>query len=112
LLRRGPVSHSSCIRIHDLQLDRLSQQVTRGGKRIDLSSKEFALLEYLITNGGTVISRDTLLQHVWGQSFECITNIVPVYIGRIRAKIDDCSECKLIRTVRGVGYVLTDKTEI
>ncbi len=111
LLRRGPVNHSSCLRIADLQLDRLSQEVARAGKRVDLSSKEFALLEYLMMNGGTVISRDMLLHHVWGQSFECITNIVPVYIGRIRAKIDDCFECKLIRTVRGVGYVLTDKPD-
>ncbi len=112
LLRRGPVNHASRIRIDDLELDRLLQQVTRAGRRIDLTSKEFALLEYLMTNTGTVISRKMLLENVWGQSFECITNIVPVYIQHLRAKIDDSFERKLIRTVRGVGYVLTESTEV
>jgi DNA-binding response OmpR family regulator len=112
LLRRGPVNHSSCIKIDDLELDRLSQQVTRGGQRLDLTSKEFALLEYLMTNSGTVISRNMLLENVWGQSFECITNLVPVYIRHLRSKIDDGFERKLIRTVRGIGYVLTDKAQV
>jgi DNA-binding response OmpR family regulator len=108
LLRRGPANHASRIRIHDLELDRLSQKVRRGDRRIDLTSKEFILLEYLMTNAGTVISRNMLLERVWGQSFECITNIVPVYIRHLRSKIDDGFECKLIRTVRGAGYVVTD----
>jgi two-component system copper resistance phosphate regulon response regulator CusR len=108
LLRRGPANHASRIRIHDLELDRLSQKVRRGDRRIDLTSKEFILLEYLMTNAGTIISRNMLLERVWGQSFECITNIVPVYIRHLRAKIDDGFECKLIRTVRGAGYVVTD----
>jgi DNA-binding response OmpR family regulator len=112
LLRRGPVNHSTCIKIDDLELDRLSQQVMRGGQRLDLTSKEFALLEYLMTNSGTVISRNMLLENVWGQSFECITNLVPVYIRHLRSKIDDGFERKLIRTVRGIGYVLTDKAQI
>lgn len=109
LLRRGPANHASRIRIHDLELDRLSQKVRRGDRRIDLTSKEFILLEYLMTNAGTVISRNMLLEKVWGQSFECITNIVPVYIRHLRSKIDDGFECKLIRTVRGAGYVVTDE---
>jgi len=112
LLRRGPVNHASRIRIDDLELDRLLQQVTRAGRKIDLTSKEFALLEYLMSNTGTVISRKMLLENVWGQSFECITNIVPVYILHLRAKIDDPFEHKLIRTVRGVGYTLTDSPEL
>lgn len=108
LLRRGPANHASRIRIGDLELDRLSQKVKRGERRIDLTSKEFILLEYLMTNAGTVISRNMLLEKVWGQSFECITNIVPVHIRHLRAKIDDGFEDKLIRTIRGAGYVVTD----
>ena len=108
LLRRGPANHDSRIRIHDLELDRLSQKVKRGDRRIDLTSKEFVLLEYLMTNAGTVISRNMLLERVWGQSFECITNIVPVHIRHLRSKIDDGFDFKLIRTVRGAGYVVTD----
>ena len=104
LLRRGPVSRSSVLRVGDLELDRLTQQVKRGGKRIDFTAKEYAILEYLVTNAGRVFSRTMILEHVWDQSFEGLTNIVDVYVRHLRMKVDDPFPTKLIRTVRGVGY--------
>ena len=108
LLRRGPVSRSSIVRVGDLELDRLSLQVKRAGKRIDLTSKEYSLLEYLMSNAGRVLSRTMIIEHVWDQSFDGITNIVDVYVRHLRNKIDDPYEHKLIRTVRGVGYTISD----
>jgi heavy metal response regulator len=111
LLRRGPVTRSSTVRVEDLELDRLSQQVKRAGKRIDLTSKEYALLEYLMSNAGRVLSRTMIIEHVWDQSFNGITNIVDVYVRHLRNKVDDPHEHKLIRTVRGVGYTITSGAE-
>ena len=111
LLRRGPVTRSSTVRVEDLELDRLSQQVKRAGKRIDLTSKEYALLEYLMSNAGRVLSRTMIIEHVWDQSFDGITNIVDVYVRHLRNKVDDPHEHKLIRTVRGVGYTITSGAE-
>jgi heavy metal response regulator len=108
LLRRGPVSRDSVARVGDLEVDRLSQQVKRSGKRIDLTSKEYSLLEYLVSNAGRVLSRTMIIEHVWDQSFDGITNIVDVYVRHLRSKVDDPYEQKLIRTVRGVGYTITD----
>jgi DNA-binding response OmpR family regulator len=89
LLRRGPVNRSNVVRVADLEVDRLTQQARRGGKRIELTSKEYALLEYLITNTGRVLSRNMILEHVWDQSFDGFSNIVDVYVGHLRTKIDD-----------------------
>src|SRR5690349_22329294 len=89
LLRRGPVSRSSVVRVGDLELDRLSLQVKRDGKRIDLTSKEYSLLEYLMSNAGRVLSRTMIIEHVWDQSFDGITNIVDVYVRHLRNKVDD-----------------------
>jgi two-component system, OmpR family, copper resistance phosphate regulon response regulator CusR len=111
LLRRGPVTRSSTVRVADLELDRLSQQVKRAGKRIDLTSKEYGLLEYLMSNAGRVLSRTMIIEHVWDQSFDGITNIVDVYVRHLREKIDDGHERKLIRTVRGVGYTIASGEE-
>lgn len=107
LLRRGPVSRDSVVRVADLELDRLSQQVKRSGHRIDLTSKEYSLLEYLVSNAGRVLSRTMIIEHVWDQSFDGITNIVDVYVRHLRSKVDDPFERKLIRTIRGVGYTIT-----
>jgi heavy metal response regulator len=107
LLRRGPVSRSSVVRVGDLELDRLSQQVKRAGRRIDLTSKEYSLLEYLMSNAGRVLSRTMIIEHVWDQSFDGITNIVDVYVRHLRNKVDDPYDQKLIRTVRGVGYSIS-----
>jgi heavy metal response regulator len=106
LLRRGPVTRSSVVRVGDLELDRLSQQVKRASKRIDLTAKEYSLLEYLMSNAGRVLSRTMIIEHVWDQSFDGITNIVDVYVRHLRNKVDDPFEQKLIRTVRGVGYTI------
>jgi two-component system copper resistance phosphate regulon response regulator CusR len=96
------------VKISDLELDRLSQQVKRAGRRIDLTSKEYALLEYLMVNAGRVLSRNMIIEHVWDQSFDGITNIVDVYIRHLRNKVDETHDTKLIRTVRGVGYTVTN----
>ncbi len=111
LLRRGPVNRSSVLRVGDLEVDRLSKQVRRGGKRIELTAKEYSLLEYFATNPGRVFSRTMIIEHVWDQSFEGLTNIVDVYVRHLRAKVDDAFPTKLIRTVRGMGYCLTDEAE-
>jgi two-component system copper resistance phosphate regulon response regulator CusR len=111
LLRRGPVNRSSVLRVADLEVDRLSQQVKRAGKRIELTAKEYALLEYLATNPSRVFSRTMIIEHVWDQSFEGFTNIVDVYVRHLRSKVDDPFPAKLIRTVRGVGYCITDDAE-
>jgi DNA-binding response OmpR family regulator len=111
LLRRGPVTRASVLRVEDLEVDRLSQQVKRAGKRIELTPKEYALLEYLATNPGRVFSRTMLIEHVWDQSFEGLTNIVDVYVRHLRSKVDDPFPTKLIRTVRGVGYGLGASTD-
>src|SRR5215472_12955196 len=107
-LRRGPVTRASTLRVRDLELDRLSQQVKRAGKRIDLTSKEYGVLEYLMANAGRVLSRTMILEHVWDQSFDGATNIVDVYVRHLRSKVDDPHEPKLIRTIRGLGYVISE----
>jgi DNA-binding response OmpR family regulator len=111
LLRRGPVNRSSVLRVGDLELDRLTQQVRRGGKRIELTAKEYGLLEYLVANAGRVFSRTMIIEHVWDQSFEGLTNIVDVYVRHLRAKVDDPFSTKLIHTVRGVGYSVSEEPE-
>jgi two-component system copper resistance phosphate regulon response regulator CusR len=111
LLRRGPVNRSSVLRVGDLEIDRLSQRVKRGGKKIELTGKEYSLLEYLATHPGRVFSRTMIIEHVWDQSFQGLTNIVDVYVRHLREKIDDPYEAKLLRTVRGVGYSLSDEVE-
>ena len=109
LLRRGPINRSSVLRVADLEIDRLSQNVKRGGRKIELTMKEYALLEYLATNPGRVFSRTMIIEHVWDQSFQGLTNIVDVYVRHLRTKVDDNWPTKLIQTVRGVGYSLSDE---
>jgi two-component system, OmpR family, copper resistance phosphate regulon response regulator CusR len=111
LLRRGSVSRANVLRVADLELDRLSQQVRRAGQRIDLTVKEYALLEYLMSNAGRVLSRTMIIEHVWDQSFDGATNIVDVYVRHLRNKIDEAHERKLIRTARGVGYAINPDDE-
>jgi DNA-binding response OmpR family regulator len=106
LLRRGPVNRSSTLTVGDLELDRLTQQVKRGGKRVELTAKEYSLLEYLMQNVEHVLSRNMIIEHVWDQSFDGITNIVDVYVRHLRSKVDDGHQSKLIRTVRGTGYMI------
>ncbi len=109
LLRRPPPNRTHVLRVADLEIDRLSQQVRRAGKRIELTAKEYALLEYLAAHAGRVLSRTMIVEHVWDESFEGLTNIVDVYVRHLREKIDDAAARKLIRTIRGVGYCVTDE---
>lgn len=109
LLRRGPVTRANVVQAADLEIDRISHQVRRGDDVIKLTSKEYSLLEYLAINKGRVLSRTMIIEHVWDQSFEGLTNIVDVYIRQLRAKIDDAYKVKLIHTVRSVGYCLSEE---
>jgi DNA-binding response OmpR family regulator len=108
LLRRPPPDRAHVLRAGNLEVDRLSQQVRRGGKPIELTGKEYALLEYLVAHAGRVLSRTMIVEHVWDGSFEGLTNIVDVYVRHLREKIDDPYPDKLIRTIRGVGYCVSD----
>jgi two-component system copper resistance phosphate regulon response regulator CusR len=111
LLRRGTAHQSSALKAHDLELDRLSQQVRRAGKKIHLTSKEYSLLEYFLLNANRVVSRTMIMEHVWDESFHGLTNIVDVYVRHLRAKIDEGHSKKLITTVRGAGYCLGTESE-
>ncbi len=109
LLRRTPAERADVLRIADLELNRLTQQIKRGGHRIDLTAKEYALFEYLLCSPGRVFSRTMILNHVWDQSFEGVTNIVDVYVRYLRKKVDEPFPLKLIHTVRGVGYCVREE---
>lgn len=107
LLRRGgKAKESEFLRAADLELDLLRRRVTRAGKRIDLTAKEFALLELLLRRQGEVLPRSLIASQVWDMNFDSDTNVIEVAIKRLRVKIDEGFEPKLIRTVRGMGYVL------
>ena len=106
LLRRGVNTRASVLKVADLELNRLTQQVRRQNTRIDLTIKEYALLEYLMTNAGRVLSRSMIVEHVWDKSFDGATNIVDVYVRHLRAKVDEPFGSRLIRTVRGAGYAI------
>jgi heavy metal response regulator len=98
------------LKYEDLELDLIRHEVTRGGKRIELTAKEFALLEYLMRNAGQVLTRDQIISKVWEYDFDANSNVVDIYIHYLRAKIDDeKASRKLIKTVRGVGYSLRVK---
>jgi heavy metal response regulator len=110
LLRRGsPDLQSSLLEIADLRMDLLTRRVTRAGREIPLTNKEFQLLEYLLRNKGRVLSRVILTEHIWDMSFDSGTNPVDVLINRLRRKLEDDFGAKLIHTVRGVGYVAREE---
>jgi DNA-binding response OmpR family regulator len=106
LLRRGGRSPEGYLRIDDLELNRVEHSVKRAGRLIELTPKEFSLLEYLMRNSGQNVTRAQIIEHVWNLSFDTMTNVVDVYINYLRKKVDASSERKLIHTVRGVGYQL------
>ena len=107
LLRRGKSTlEPNVLNAADLELDLLRRRASRGGRRIDLTAKEFALLELLLRRQGEVLPRSLIASQVWDMNFDSDTNVVEVAVRRLRAKVDDESEPKLIRTVRGMGYVL------
>ena len=107
LVRRGSrTTEPTSLQVGDLEVDLLSRKVTRAGKKIELQAREFALLEYLMRNAGRVVTKTMILSHVWDYSFDPQTNVVDVLVCRVRNKVDKSFEPKLIRTIRGMGYVL------
>jgi DNA-binding response OmpR family regulator len=112
LLRRSHLPSESVLVVADLKLDRVERRVERAGSRIELTTKEFALLEYLMRNAGRRVTRAMIIEHVWNLTFDTTTNVVDVYINYLRRKVDDGHAQKLIRTVRGVGYELNGSSAV
>ena len=110
LLRRGDRSLAT-YRIADLTLDVAHRRVSRAGRKIELSSKEFALLEYLLRHARHMVTRTSIIEHVWDIHFDSVSNVVDVYVKYLRNKIDKNFSPPLIRTIRGVGYMLTDEDD-
>ena len=109
LLRRHSESKSPVLSLADLSLDPASRQVFRGGNRIELTSKEFAILEYFLRNVGRVLTRSMIINHAWDYDYEAETNVVDVYIAYLRKKIDAPYHPKLLHTIRGTGYVMREE---
>ncbi|HTR27379.1 MAG TPA: response regulator transcription factor [Terriglobales bacterium] len=106
LLRRSHLPAESVLKVQDLNLDRVERKVERGGRAIELTTKEFALLEYMMRNAGRRLTRAMIIEHVWNLTFDTATNVVDVYINYLRRKVDDGYPTALIHTIRGVGYEL------
>jgi DNA-binding response OmpR family regulator len=104
LLRRGGETKTMRLQVGDLVLDTLARRASRGGRVIELSTREYALLEFLMRHPGQVLGRTQIVDHVWSYDFLTTSNVVDVYIGYLRRKIDDDFEIKLIQTVRSAGY--------
>lgn len=111
LLRRGPALRAETLVIADLRISTRARRAERAGRSIELTSKEYALLEYLARRAGEVVSRADIAEHVWDERFDPFSNVIEVYVQRLRRKIDDDNLVKLIRTRRGEGYVLMDAGE-
>lgn len=111
ILRRGRARDPQVIRVADVELNFVRRRVTRGGQRIDLTAKEFALLELFLRHPGEVLSRTRIAENVWDMNFHSDTNVVDVAVRRLRAKIDDQFTPKLIHTLGGMGYVLRVREE-
>jgi DNA-binding response OmpR family regulator len=106
LLRRRHEGRTPLLTLDDLTVDPATRRVTRGARRIDLTARQYALLEYFLRNAGRVLSRQMIAQHVWGLAFDAESNVIDVYVGYLRRKIDRDRERRLLHTVRGAGYVL------
>jgi DNA-binding response OmpR family regulator len=109
LLRRSTITAgSSTMRVRDLSVDPVARRVERAGKVIELTQKEYALLEYLVRNAGRIVSRQMISEHVWKHDVDPLTNVVDVYINYLRKKLDEDKHNPLIQTVRGRGYLIKD----
>ncbi|PIQ97960.1 MAG: DNA-binding response regulator [Nitrospinae bacterium CG11_big_fil_rev_8_21_14_0_20_56_8] len=108
LLRRGKADTKTVLQIDDLTLDLVSHKVNRNGEEIELTGKEYSLLEYFMRNKGKVLTRTMIAEHVWDYNFDTFTNVIDVYINHLRKKIDKNYPKKLLHTMRGVGYVMKD----
>jgi DNA-binding response OmpR family regulator len=112
LIRRSSgIAEPTALQVADLKIDLLAREVSRGGERIDLQPKEYALLEYLMRNAGRVVTKTMIIEHVWDYNFDPGTNVVEARVCRLRDKIDKPFTRKLIQTIRGAGYVLKENTE-
>ncbi len=110
LSRREPALLGTKLEVGDLAMDTATRQVTRAGAEVELTAKEFALLEYLIRHPNQVLSRTVIAEHVWNYDFDNVTNVIDVHVKNLRKKIDEGFEAKLIHTVRGAGYRLSART--
>lgn len=108
LLRRDQVQRYPVLRVADIELDTASHEVRRGSLPIELTTREFAILELFIRNANRVLSRDEIAQHIWAFDFSAMSNVIDVYVGNLRRKLGDDAEPRLLRTVRGSGYLLRD----
>jgi two-component system, OmpR family, copper resistance phosphate regulon response regulator CusR len=111
LLRRGPALRPETVEVADLSIDMRARRVRRGARQIELTAKEYALLEYLARRAGEVVSRAEIAEHVWEENFDPFSNLIEVYVQRLRRKIDEGYTPKLLRTRRGEGYVLASAKE-
>jgi two-component system copper resistance phosphate regulon response regulator CusR len=112
LLRRKPALYREVIVVADLSVDTIARRVSRGARELDLTAKEFALLEYLVRRAGEVVGRADISEHVWDQSYDPLSKVIEVFIQRLRRKVDEEHAVKLIRTRRGEGFVLTAGEEV
>lgn len=110
LLRRNRESKSPLIKVADLELNQLTHKVSRSGKEINLSNKEYSLLEYFMLHANQVVTRTMISEHVWNEDFDSFTNVIDVYVNYLRKKIDKGSKNKLIHTLRGTGYILKESS--
>jgi len=106
LLRRGRERQPLVLKVDDLQLDVVRRQAQRGAQRIELTAREFSLLEFLMRHAGQVVTRTTLAEHVWGDHYDSLSNLIDVFINRLRKKIEVQGAARLLHTVRGAGYVM------
>lgn len=111
LLRRGRTQESPILRLRDLEMDLIGRRARRGSDRLNLTSKEFTLLALLLRRQGQVLSRTVLAEQVWDMHFDSDTNVIDVAVRRLRARLDDPHEVKLLHTVRGMGYVLEERDQ-
>lgn len=110
VLRRGPALKEDVLRIADLEIDLVRGRATRNGKSLDLTSKEYALLNLFVRSSGKILTKSMIAERIWNQHYSADTNIIEVHINRLRAKVDGPFEKKLIHTLRGRGYVLEDRS--
>ncbi len=111
VLRRGQGSTPVVLRFADLTLNIVERAVTRGERKLQLTSREFSLLEYFLRNPGRVLTRTSIAEHVWDYNFECNSNVVDVFVNNVRRKTEEADEARLIHTIRGAGYVLREGDE-
>ena len=107
LLRRRAEGDQTVLQVADLKLDPARRTVSRGDRKIELTAREFSLLDFFMRNPGRIVTRTTIAEHVWDYDFDSMTNVIDVYVNYLRKKIDSGHDLKLIRTIRGVGYMLS-----